>query len=264
MPNMSTPRLPELSAGSVGRGRAHRWVFVAFAIAATLGMDGAVHANDNVAETAEPVVVLHGLARSAASMGRMVRSLETAGFIVCNVSYPSRRHPIETLARNFVAPEISACFPDVTVPIHFVTHSLGGIIARELAASGAITNFGRVVMLSPPNEGSEVVDKLGHLWLFRAWNGPAGSELGTGPESLPQRLGPARFRVGIITGTRTINPFLSLLIPGTDDGKVSVDRARLEGMADFIVLPASHPFIMNRKDAIRQTIQFLRSGSFEH
>ena len=261
---MPAPRLPELTTGTLRRCRIRRWEFAALVIAATVGMDGAVRANDATADTGEPVVVLHGLARNAASMGRMVRSLEAEGFNVCNISYPSRRHPITTLASNFVGPKIAACFPEATTPIHFVTHSLGGIIARELAASGAITNFGRVVMLSPPNNGSEVVDKLGRLWLFRAWNGPAGSELGTGSESLPRQLGPARFNVGIITGTRTINPFLSLLIPGSDDGKVSVDRARLEGMSDFLVLPVSHPFIMNSKDAIRQTIHFLRSGSFEH
>ena len=246
------------------RRGAGRRVFAALIIAAALGVAGAAGADDTAAETAEPVVVLHGLARSAASMGRMVRSLEEAGFTVCNVAYPSRLHPITTLARDFVAPEISRCFTGVTAPVHFVTHSLGGIIVRELAASGAITNFGRVVMLSPPNQGSEVVDKLGHLWLFRAWNGPAGSELGTGSDSVPLRLGPASFNVGIITGTRTINPILSVLIPGSDDGKVAVERARLEGMMDFLVLPASHPFIMNNKEAIRQTIQFLKSGAFEH
>ena len=129
-------------------------VIAALIIAAALGVAGGTGADDTAAETAEPVVVLHGLARSANSMERISQSLGAAGFNVCNVAYPSRRHPITTLARDFVAPEISRCFPGVTVPIHFVTHSLGGIIVRELAASGAITNFGRVVMLSPPNQGS--------------------------------------------------------------------------------------------------------------
>ena len=197
-------------------------------------------------------------------MKSMARSLAAAGFMVCNVSYPSRHYTVATLAADFVMPEISKCFPGNTAPIDFVTHSLGGIIARELAATGAITNFGRVVMLSPPSQGSEVVDKLGSLALFRAVNGPAGLELGTGPDAVPRQLGPARFNVGIITGTHTINPILSLLIPGPDDGKVSVQRARLEGMADFIALPVSHPFIMNNRDAIRQTIHFLKFGSFQH
>jgi pimeloyl-ACP methyl ester carboxylesterase len=211
-----------------------------------------------------PVVVLHGLARSSRSMAGMARALSEAGFTVCNISYPSTQHDIATLASEFVAPEIARCFPGSTAPLNFVTHSLGGIIARHLAASGAVTSFGRVVMLSPPSQGSEVVDRLGRLWLFRALNGPAGGELGTAPDSVPNRLGPARFTVGIIAGRRSINPLLSALIPGPDDGKVAIERARLDGMADFIVVPASHPFIMNDRDVIRQTIRFLQSGSFEY
>jgi hypothetical protein len=118
-------------------------------------------------------------------------------------------------------------------------------------------------MLSPPSQGSEVVDRLGGWWLFQAMNGPAGAELGTGPDSLPNRLGRAQFSVGIIARTRSVNLFLSALIPGADDGKVAVDRARLDGMADFVVVPASHPFIMNNREAIRQTLTFLRTGSFD-
>lgn len=244
------------------RGAAGRQILAMLILAAVSGCGGGGARAEGATGTGEPVVVLHGLARSSASMGRMARSLEAAGFNVCNVAYPSRRHAIAILATDFVAPEISRCFPAGNIPIHFVTHSVGGIVVRDLAASGAFQNFGRVVMLSPPNQGSEVVDKLGHLWLFKAINGPAGAELGTGPDAVPQQLGPAPFEVGVITGTRTINPFLSMLIPGSDDGKVAVERARLEGMRDFLVVEASHPFIMNNRTAIAQTIHFLRFGSF--
>lgn len=208
------------------------------------------------------VVVIHGLARSPRSMSKMARSLEEAGYRVCNVSYPSRQHAIVELAGDHVAPAVKACVSDEKAPIHFVTHSLGGIIVRQLAASGAGFNIGRVVMLSPPNQGSEVVDKLGNLRAFKLANGPAGLQLGTEQNSVPRSLGPASFELGVITGRRSVNPILSWMIPGRDDGKVSVENAKLDGMRDFLVLPASHTFIMNDRRAIEQTIHFLTDGAF--
>lgn len=208
------------------------------------------------------VVLLHGLARTSDSMSKMNRALETAGYHVCNVSYPSRQHSIEVLTRDFVLPAVRSCLTNPTDEVHFVTHSLGGIVVRQLAGSAPDLNIGRVVMLSPPNHGSEVVDKLGELALFKLINGPAGLELGTGHESTPLSLGPPSFRAGIITGDRTINLILSLLIPGPDDGKVSIESAKLEGMAGFCVIPASHPFIMKDELAIEQTLVFLARGTF--
>jgi hypothetical protein len=195
-------------------------------------------------------------------MSRMARALEEAGYRVCNVSYPSRKHSIEVLTADFVAPAVRACRASETGTLHFVTHSLGGIVVRQLAKSQVDLKIGRVVMLSPPNHGSEVVNTLGSLSLFTLINGPAGLQLATGEEFLPRTLGPASFDVGIITGSRTVNPILSLMIPGTDDGKVSIESAKLEGMTDFCVLPATHPFIMNNKRVIAQTLNFLEAGRF--
>jgi triacylglycerol lipase len=197
-------------------------------------------------------------------MNRMEAALQAAGYRVCNIAYPSRKHAVATLAAGHVAPGIARCVPEAGEPVNFVTHSLGGIIVRQLAATGAVRRFGRVVMLGPPNQGSEVVDTLGTWGLFQAINGPAGAELGTTPGSLPLKLGPAPFEVGIIAGSRSINWILSSIIPGGDDGKVSIERAKLAGMRDFIVVPASHPFLMKDDEAIRQTIRFLSCGSFEH
>lgn len=214
-----------------------------------------------------PVVLLHGLARSEASMSTMAAALEAEGFKVCNVNYPSTEHAVSTLAADHVMPAIAQCLKEVGSegqPLNFVTHSMGGIIVRQLAASGAVKSFGRVVMLSPPNHGSEVVDSWGEWWLFQTVNGPAGSELGTSAQSVPNQLGPAPFQVGIITGSQSINWILSSIIPGTDDGKVSIESAKLDSMKDFMVLPATHPFIMKNADAIKQTIRFLKTGAFEH
>jgi hypothetical protein len=195
-------------------------------------------------------------------MRRMESALQAAGYRVCNVAYPSREHRIADLAAHHVAPRIAECVPDAGQPISFVTHSLGGIIVRELERSGKVRTFGRVVMLGPPNHGSEVVDALGDWDLFRTVNGPAGGELGTTPASVPQGLGPAAFEVGVIAGSDSINWINSLIIPGVDDGKVSVESARLEGMRDFVVVEVSHPFLMTDDEVIDQTLEFLNHGCF--
>lgn len=188
-------------------------------------------------------------------MAPLAGSLEAAGFAVCNIAYLSRHYSVAALAEIFVAPKIAQCFSDAGQPIHFVTHSLGGIVVRQFAAAGLVANVGRAAILSRPNQGREVVNKLGQEPLFEAI---------TGADALPQRLGHAPFELGIITGTRSINLFLSKMIPGSDDGKVSVARAKLDGMKDFVTVPAPHSFVMKSGAAIRQTLDFLRRGWFAH
>tara|TARA_R100001129_G_scaffold71679_1_gene48710 strand:- start:169 stop:753 length:585 start_codon:yes stop_codon:yes gene_type:complete len=194
----------------------------------------------------------------------MGKHLNKAGYKVCNIDYPSRKHRIENLTSEFVVPEIQQCFGDVLTPLHFVTHSLGGIIVRQLAVEHQQIKIGRVVMLSPPNQGSEVVDKLGTWGLFEWINGPAGKQLGTTEDAIPNQLGPATFELGIITGNRSINLILSTLIPGPDDGKVSIKNARLDGMQDFLVVEQTHPFIMANDTVQSQTLHFLQNGTFQH
>lgn len=209
-----------------------------------------------------PVVLLHGLARSGRSMQPMADALRDAGYTVCNVDYPSTDHAVETLAREHVRPAVAACVADDR-RAHFVTHSLGGIIVRYLATLPDAPSIGRVVMLGPPNRGSEVVDKIGDWRAFDWLNGPAGDQLGTAPDSLPNRLGPAPFPLGVIAGRHTINWINSLMIPGSDDGKVAVSRTRVAGMDDFVVLPVTHPLMMRDDDVIAQTLHFLEHGRFE-
>ena len=212
----------------------------------------------------EEVVLLHGLCRTSRSMATMERALADAGYKVRNVDYPSRTASVRQLADDAIGRAVGDCQRDGAVKIDFVTHSLGGILVRSYLARHALPSLGRVVMLAPPNQGSEIVDKLGWFFVFKMINGPAGSELGTDKNSTPNRLGPATFPVGIITGDRSINWINSLLIPGRDDGKVSVERTRLAGMSDHTVIHATHPFIMRNREAIRQTIQFLQTGRFDH
>ncbi|HCY87941.1 MAG TPA: alpha/beta hydrolase [Desulfobacteraceae bacterium] len=213
------------------------------------------------ASAGESVILLHGLARTARSMAVMETSLEAAGYHTVNLGYPSTEYPVETLAQNAIDDALSNCPQDNTV--HFVTHSLGGILVRQYLSRQKIANLGRVVMLGPPNKGSQVVDKLKDVPGFKMINGPAGRQLGTDPASIPSRLGPAEFEVGVIAGTRSINLFLSTLLPGRDDGKVTVENTRLEGMADHIELPSTHPFMMKNKTVVHQTLHFLKHGRFD-
>lgn len=212
----------------------------------------------------ETVILLHGLCRTSHSMAKMERALTNAGYQVQNVSYPSRTASIQKLADDAIGKAVANCRRDGVTKIDFVTHSLGGILVRSYLARHALPELGRVVMLAPPNQGSEVVDKLGRTFVFKWLNGPAGNELGTGTNSTPNQLGPVNYPVGVIAGDRSINWINSLLIPGADDGKVSIERTKLAGMSDHIVIHTAHPFIMKNREAIRQTIQFLRSGAFNH
>ena len=208
----------------------------------------------------ETVVLLHGLNRTHRSLSKMEESLRADGYAVLNCDYPSRRETVETLATNLfatLAPQIADASH-----VHFVTHSLGGTLLRAYMQDHTIPNLGRVVMLGPPNCGSEVVDRLGRLALFRWINGPAGTQLGTSPNALPAQLKAPTFELGVIAGDRSVNPLLSLLIPGADDGKVSVQRARAVGMRDFVRLHVTHTFMMRNRQVIRQTRNFLKTGRF--
>ncbi len=212
-------------------------------------------------EEKETVVLLHGLGRTTKSMEYMKYRLNVSGYKVVNLSYPSRKEKIENLVA-ILHKELQACCLEKNTRLHFVTHSLGGILVRAYLSNNRPENLGRVVMLSPPNKGSDVVDYFEEYSLFKYFFGPAAAELGTGQESFPNRLGPADFEVGIITGNRTIDPISSWIIDGDDDGKVSIEQAKLEGMADFMVVQVSHAYIMENPDVVNEVIHFLQNGKF--
>jgi len=209
----------------------------------------------------ETVVLLHGLARSSHAMDKMARALTREGYDVINVDYPSTTATVEGLSKQIfdtLEPEIRNAGT-----VHFVTHSMGGIVLRQYLQDHELPNLGRVVMLAPPSRGSEVTDKLGRLTLYKWINGPAGNQLGTGTNSLPLRLDAPAFELGIIAGDRSINPILSMLIPGPDDGKVSLKRIKPATYSDYLQLHVTHACMMWNRKVIAQTEYFLQNGYFK-
>ena len=205
-----------------------------------------------------PVILLHGLLNHPLWMAGIARELRSHGRTVLNVGYPSRRGDIRTLA-ELVWRRVQARYP--AAPLDFVTHSMGGIVARQVDADhpGVIR---RMVMLAPPNQGAELADVLRQSTLMRRIVGPAGLEIGCEPTSTPNRLGPPGSEVGVIAGSKPDNPLSRRWIPGREDGRVSVARTALEGMACRTVLPYGHFPMLWKRQVVEEVECFLENGRF--
>lgn len=213
----------------------------------------------------ECVVLLHGLGRSKFSLLKL-EFLLNKHYHVINKTYPSRKHTIEELAKIAIESALSSGARKYS-KIHFVTHSLGGILVRQYLSQHSIENLGNVVMLGPPNQGSELVDFFlrspALKKLFRAVNGPAGMQLGTDDNSRPNILGNVNFNLGVIAGSKNSNPISSRILKGDSDGKVSVNRSKVAGMTEHLVFPVDHTFMMLNEQVICQIEHFLEFATFK-
>jgi pimeloyl-ACP methyl ester carboxylesterase len=226
-------------------------------------MSEAVNGPDDQDSTQDGVVLLHGIGRPSRSFGKMQGAIEACGFTTLNIGYASRRKPLQALADD-IEPAVGRFADGIEGSIHFVGHSMGGLLARVYLARYRPARLGRVVMLGTPNGGSEIADLLKNFLPYRAFFGPAGQQLVTQRDAAMNRvLARIDYPVGIIAGNRSIYPISSaFVLPKPNDGRVSVHSTRLDGMTDHIVVGASHPWLVRNASAIEQTIAFLRDGRF--
>lgn len=217
----------------------------------------------NAKKQGDYVVILHGLGRTANSMNKIADFFKEEGYQVINLGYPSREKRIEALAEQYLKEAIEKHCIDKNKKINFITHSMGGIIVRQYLKQNQVKNLGRVVMLAPPNQGSEVVDFLEESDVVEWVLGPAFKQLGTDEESLPLRLGEVDFELGVIIGDKSVNWINSIIIPGKDDGKVAIENAKVDGIDDFLLVSRTHLFVMYSNQVLEQMHYFLENGQFK-
>jgi len=206
------------------------------------------------------VYVLHGLAVSKASTKLLGSRLEDAGFEVHRIGYKSmNKSPKEIL--DIVHDQIQNSLPGEDYTVHFVGHSLGGLVIRAYLDSNKVANLGRVVLLGTPNQGTEIVDKLQDTWLMKIL-GPTTKALGTNKGSFPNSIGDPYYPIGVIAAVTDLvnNEFI---IEGKDDGLVPLESTKLNGMTDIIIIKGGHMLMKYRKDVANHTIDFLRNGKFK-
>ena len=214
----------------------------------------------NKQDAAEKVILLHGLGRQGSAMFLLQKRIRETGYEAHSIEYESLQEPPEVILEK-VGEQIALLCRDDSRPVHFVAHSLGGLIIRAYLDQRPPINLGRVVLLGTPNQGSELVDIYGDIWLFKVL-GPTAHELGTDEDSFPNRIAPPYYPLGIMAGTSGSNPLTDDHLAGPDDGVVSVKSTKIDGMTDFMLVDTSHSMMRYNETVARETIHFLKKGRF--
>lgn len=207
------------------------------------------------------VVILHGIARSSSHMEELAEFLGKHNYDVINLDYKSTDYRIEQLA-GLINNDVNHRMLE-NKKVHFVGYSMGAIMVRAILNKYPRDDLGRVVQLAPPNKGSEVADFMQNNFLYKKIYGAAGQQLITNQEKINHILGKVNYELGVVAGNSTIDPISSMIIPGDDDGKVSIESTKVEGMRDYIIVPASHTFFPSNDDVKEQTLYFLQYGKFK-
>ncbi|MBN1465084.1 alpha/beta fold hydrolase [candidate division KSB1 bacterium] len=209
------------------------------------------------------VIILHGLRGKSSSFLKLEQALLAQGYNVCRVDYPSTQYDVQTLADRAIGEAIRRCERAGSDTLYFVAHSLGAILARHFLQENDLSRLGRIVFICPPNHGTELIDRFAWCRLFRKVNGPAGMQLSASPDGLVASLEIPDYPFAVVMSARSINPLASAFIPGRDDGRVSMESAKLTGMRDFVLVQAHHHNSMRKQETIRQVIHLLERGEFE-
>ncbi|MCA9078978.1 MAG: alpha/beta fold hydrolase [Planctomycetaceae bacterium] len=209
--------------------------------------------------TGDAVVVIHGIIRSSKSFAGLQKQVQGQGMHVIPFDYPSTRVPLKQSAA--LLDQVLKSLDGVE-RIHLVVHSMGGLVVRTyLQEHEPDPRLNRMVMLGVPNQGAEMANIMKDNLLYKFVYGPAGQQLVADPAGVIAKLPTPKFEFAVIAGARGTPDGWNPLIPGDDDGTVSVDAARLPGAADFMTVPALHSFLMDDATVQNATIHFLKQGS---
>ena len=207
----------------------------------------------------ETVVLIHGYGRSDTAMWRLAQKIESVGYHVQRVDYSSLTQDIDGIKAE-VFGQIDECCADRSQKVHFVGHSMGGLLVRSYLGERTVENLGNVVIMGSPNKGTPVVDRYESSWWF-AFGGPAVKSLSANGSAFLDSLQPPYYNLGVIAGDKE-NASHEHILEGKDDGLVPLESTKVTGMKDFIVLNTSHSMMRYDDEVAAQTINFLKHASF--
>ncbi len=210
------------------------------------------------AMTGKAVILVHGIMRSSKSFGPLEKKLRENGYLVFGFDYPSTRIPITESAEY-----LRRCIESLEgiSEISLIVHSMGGLVVRSMLMHNTDPRIKRMVMMGVPNKGAVPADLLKDNPLFKTFLGPAGQQLGTKDGLIPSLPVP-EFEFGVLAGGKGDKKGYNPLLPGDDDGTVSVASTRLEGASDFMMEPILHSFLMFNEKCVDATMNFLEHGKF--
>lgn len=209
----------------------------------------------------EAVILIHGLGRSHLSFLKMAKQLKNKGYLVYNASYPSTKQKIQDSSESYINQALESLSAQKISKIHFVTHSLGGILVRYYLSKHEINNLGKIVMLAPPNKGSHIAQAYHDKFWFKWATGPAGQQLLVEDNPFLDGLEPIETEVAVLMGNRSLEPWFNHVFNDLDhlehDGKVSIESAKLDNMSKFEIIDTAHTMIMNNPKVMSQVLDFL-------
>lgn len=207
------------------------------------------------------IILLHGINGSSSELANIEAYLVSQDESVENIDYPSTEYPIEVLVSDYVGPMLEQFAREVDT-VHFACHSMGNIVLRYYLKDHPDYPYGRIVMMGPPNQGSQLTDTFKKWKYYKKRYGPAGDQIGTDVEDLLNLSKQLPRDVGIIAGTKTMFFLYSWIIPGKDDGKVSHSSMKSPGYRAFVTVPYHHDEMTYKEDLAELILNYIKNGEF--